>query len=85
MDRFSTYSAGLDSPASHAFAITPDDDADLDVSTRAIYCGGDGDLAVITTEGDSVTFVGVATGAVIPVRVRRVLEASTATNLVGLA
>ena len=44
VDKFATYSPGLDSPATDVFPITPDDDIDLAVATRAIRAdtGGDG-------------------------------------------
>lgn len=72
-------------PASSAVAITPDDDTDLTTTTRGIYVGTGGDLAVILADDTvAVTFANVASGIVYPLRVKRVMEASTATDLVGL-
>lgn len=72
------------SPASRAIAITPDDDADLALTTRGVYVGGAGDLVAVTEGGDTVTFTGLLAGQVYPFKVKRVKEATTATDLVGL-
>jgi hypothetical protein len=50
----------------------------------ALYVGGGGDVAVVTVAGSTVTFVGVLAGSIIPVQCRQVLNATTATNIVGL-
>ncbi|WIY51555.1 hypothetical protein O9Z70_08630 [Devosia sp. YIM 151766] len=84
-DYFENTHSGLTSPASRAIAIAPDDNADLSLTTRAIYIGGGGDLTVTMRDGGQATFTGLAAGTLLPIRVRRVLEASTATQLVGLA
>lgn len=38
-DLFDTHAAALDSPAQKAFAISPDDNNDLALCTRALYTG----------------------------------------------
>jgi hypothetical protein len=84
-DRFANVESGIDDPATHAFAITPDDDADLPAVTRGIYIGGAGDLVVtMLGGGDPVTLVGLAAGIVHPLRVARVHEDSTATDIIGV-
>ena len=84
-DKFSKYHGGLESPAERAFAITPNDSADLSVFPRAIYVGGGGAVKVTTLGGDTVTFSGVLAGTVLPVRAARVFSTGTdATNLIGL-
>lgn len=66
-------------PAAGAAAVT----FDVDVSppngnsARALYVGAAGNVAVRTSLNEDVTFVGVAAGSVIPVRVRRVLATGT--------
>lgn len=73
--------------AGDAYAITPDDDNDLDVGpTRGIYVGGAGDVAVkFPGNATAVTFAGVAAGSVLPIAPARVMETSTtATSLVAL-
>lgn len=78
------FSKTADSCASNAFSITPAD-ADMSTPARALYVGGAGNVAVVTTGGDSVTFVGVAAGTVLPVSVRRVSSTgTTATSIVGM-
>lgn len=82
----SPQAGGVDSPASRAFAITPNDSTDLTTQTRALYVGTAGNL-VVTLVGDSssVTFSNVAAGYH-PLRVKRVHATSTtATGLIGLA
>ena len=84
-DKFSNYHSGLESPAERAFAITGNDSTDLTVFPRAIYVGGAGNVKVITLGGDTVTFSGVLSGTVLPVRVKRVFSTdTTATNLIGI-
>ena len=84
-DKFGNYHAGLESPAERAFAITPNDSADLSVFPRAIYVGGAGNIKVTTMGGDTVTFSGCLAGTVLPVRVARVFSTdTTATLLLGI-
>lgn len=83
-DNFKSRYRNLESPANHAFAITPSDTTDLAYATRAIYVGGDGSITAITVSNETITLVGVKAGSILPISVRRVTAASTATNLVGL-
>lgn len=72
-------------PADSAAAVTPHDTNELTAVTRGIYVGGDGNLAVVTKGGQTVTFTGVVAGSVIPVRAKKVLATgTTATNIVAL-
>lgn len=76
---------GVGEPAVFAEAITPDDDTDLGTVSRAIYVGGAGDVVVNMKGGSaSVTFKAVPVGAILPIRVTRVLEDTTATFLINL-
>ena len=77
--------AAVSEPATRAVAIAPDDEADLAEVTRGIYIGVSGDVEVIL-QGDTeaVTFVAMAAGIVHPLRVLRVLEGTTATDLIGV-
>lgn len=79
-------SGGGDQPATHLFAIIPNDNADLTVATRAIWVGGAGNVNVIALEdGSAVLLSGASAGQVIAVRTKRVLSTSTsATLLVGM-
>lgn len=87
-DIFATHSNGLDSPATKAFAITPDDATDLALTTRAIYTGTGGTL-VCTLADDSgdATFVSLPAGCILPVRAKRVKATGTTAsmNMIGLA
>jgi hypothetical protein len=84
-DQFNTFNSALDSPGKHAFAITPNDAADLAAATRAIYVGTSGDLAVIMVGGETVTFPAVQGGTMLPIRATRVLSTgTTASGLVGV-
>jgi hypothetical protein len=74
---------GVGEPASYAAAITPSDNDDLPVVSRAIYVGGAGNLVVTMLGGGDITFTAVLAGTIIPIRVTRV-KTSTATALVNL-
>ena len=79
------HSANWGAPAPHAFAITPHDTNELAYYARGIYIGGDGDMKVVTAYDETVTFVGLKAGGVLPVVVKQVFNTdTTATNLVGL-
>lgn len=84
-DNFKGHQPGLNSPASGANSITPNNNTDLATVTRAIYVGGAGDLRVKMINGDTVTLTNLAAGVIYPLRCSRVLATSTtATDLVGL-
>lgn len=72
----------MDEPSSHVVAVTPNDSTNLSQFTRGLYVGGAGDVAVITGAGDTVTFSGVLAGAILPVRVYRVLFTGTTASLI---
>lgn len=75
----------LSAPKGGAFAITPHDTNDLTTGATAVYIGGAGNMKVITSLGQTVTFVGLVAGTILPVRVSRVFSTdTTATSLVGL-
>lgn len=79
------------SPAGYAWSVTPADGSDLIKHTRAIYIGGDGNVACETFDPTTnklanVTFIGLVAGTVLPVRTKRILSTgTTATNLIALA
>ena len=71
-------------PASGAVAVTPSDTTELG-PCRALYIGGTGNVVVHMPGRDaSVTFSNVLAGTILPVSARRVLAATTATNIVAL-
>ena len=75
--------AGSLDSARDAFVVTPDDDTDLAQVPRALYVGTGGDVAVTFPSG-SVTFTNVPNGTILMIRPLRVLEATTATEILGL-
>lgn len=75
---------GITSPPSDAFAITPDDDAELAEVTRGIYVGTSGDLHVLMHSGAEVTFQNMVAGCIHPMRVKKVFEDSTVTDIIGV-
>lgn len=84
-DRFALRSAAPEGPAEVAFAISPHATDELAEVTRAIYVGTGGDLALIDSAGNAVTFRAVPAGSVLPVRARAVrITGTTAADLVGL-
>jgi len=84
-DNFAKHYTELNSPAQDAFVISKSDSANLTFSTRAIYVGGGGDVAITTVKGTNVTFANVAGGSILPVRAQKVLSTgTTATLIVGL-
>ena len=83
-DNFEGYKDGLDSPANHIVSVTPAD-SDLAVDFRSIFVGGAGDVAIKSSGGETVTFVGVLAGSILPVRCRQIRSTNTnATDIVGL-
>lgn len=85
VDAYSKEFADLDDPLERAYAVTPNDSADLSNYTRAIHVGGIGDLRVTTVRGDTVTLKNVIPGAPYPIRVRRIFATgTTATDIVAL-
>lgn len=86
-DEFETQEPGLNSPATDAFLITPDDNADLAKVTRGLVIGTDGAVKVTTKRGTTLVLPTMPQGYIWPLRVKRVFSTggTTATNLVGLS
>ena len=76
-DPFETHGAGLDSPASRHFAITPANE-DLAIRPRALFCTVAGNVVVRDEAGVDVTYP-VLAGDVLPFRAVQVRSATTAT------
>lgn len=92
-DEFANVAEGLDSPADNAAAVTPHAtntlEADIGVTKpRALYVGTGGSLVVHMANGAGtqaeVTFANVAAGSTLAIRPTRVLDTSTADNIVAL-
>jgi hypothetical protein len=84
-DKFSSHQPALDSPAQHAADVVKSDSTDLANAARSLYIGNGGDIKVTTAGGDEITFGGVPSGSILPVRVTRVWSTGTdASNIVAL-
>ena len=71
-------------PATQALAVTPSDSSDLDFVARFLWIGGAGDVTVLLPGSSTpVEFVGCVAGSVLPIACTRVMEASTATNILA--
>lgn len=86
LDPYASRSTPVASPARGAAAITKSDSADN--YFKSIYVGGTGDVVVLpmgaADDADVVTFKAVPVGTVLPIQVRKVMNATTATLLIGL-
>ena len=69
-------------PATRIAAVTPNDSTDL-TTCNALYVGGSGDLAVrmVGDPNTTVTLSSVAAGSLLPLRVTRVMAATTASDI----
>jgi len=69
-------------PADRAIAVTPSDATDL-TGVRALHIGGAGDVLVrmINDPDTTVTISTVGDGTILPIRVTRVMAATTATAI----
>lgn len=86
MPDFSQHQPGLSSPPSRAAAVTPDNAADLGFPIRGLMVATAGDVAVVTTGGDTVILPALQPGtqyAIMATRVRA--TGTTAGGIIGLA
>ncbi|WP_299327625.1 hypothetical protein [Parasphingopyxis sp.] len=81
------YENAVADPASTAVAVTPNDSTALARTTKALYVGTVGDVAVkMRDSGNTVTFPNVQTGSILPVRVTHVMSTNTtASDIVALS
>jgi hypothetical protein len=77
-----TTQGGEGQPATHAALVSPNDGVDLEYTSRALYVGGAGAVAVTMLGGDAVTFSGVLAGTILPIRVTRVKSTGTTATLI---
>ena len=88
-DDFSGYADSAGAPARRVAAITPSDAVDLADTPKAIYVGTGGDVALVAAGAPAgaaaVVFRNLPSGALLPVRARRVAAtATTAADLLAL-
>lgn len=76
---------GSDFPAKVGITVTPSDSTNL-VGTRGIYVGGTGDVAVrfVGQPTETITFLTVPAGTLLPICLTRVMFATTATGIIAL-
>ncbi len=85
IDIFENHAASLVSPATHLHPVTPSDDTDLVLVSRAVAVGGEGFVRVTTCSGTTGRIF-VVPGAPFPIRVTRIwASGTTATDIVALA
>ena len=83
-DNFDTYKPGLSDPLTDGVAVTASDSTVL-TTTRAVFVGGAGNLAVVLSGGTTLTLTGVTAGTLLPIRVTKVKSTgTTATNIAAL-
>jgi membrane protein implicated in regulation of membrane protease activity len=71
-------------PATRAATVVPNDSTDLSHICSALYVGVMGDVALITFNFETVTFV--AASGLLPIRARRVLASgTTASGILALS
>lgn len=86
IDTFKQNADQLDSPSGWIEAVTPHDTTTLARISRGIYVGVAGNVTVLTEQGQTVTFVGVPAGTILPIRVQRVNSTNTtATTMLALS
>ena len=84
VDKFAVNTGQLDAPYENAFAVTPAD-SNLANVVRGFYVGVTGNVAVMTVNDETVIFLAVPAGEIIPVRCKQIRTTSTtATNIIGL-
>jgi hypothetical protein len=83
-DLFVNRQSELDSPAYEAFPITANG-SELDTWTRYVYVGAAGSMQAVMANGGTVMFTGLQNGQLLPVRVKAIGAATSASGLVGLA
>lgn len=86
MSVFDQKDSDLNSPATTGAAVTPNDSADLAETSRALFIGTGGTLVVtLRDDTSSLTFLNVASGQVLPLRVKRIHDTgTTAANIIAL-
>lgn len=79
---FGNFKASNQGQIIRAAAVTP---AGADLAggvTNGLYCGASGNVTVMLSNGATVTFTGLASGVIHPIRAKQVISA-TATNILA--
>lgn len=88
-DQFQGYADSVGAPARHVAPLAPSDTADLADTPKGLYVGTGGDVTLVAIDAPAgaagVTFRNLPSGALLPVRARRVLATgTTATDMLVL-
>jgi hypothetical protein len=83
-DNFAVFKTNLESPATNAYLVAPNDSADLPVTTRALMVNADGSVKMEFAKDPSGSFVTIAlkAGQTYPFRIRKIY--SNGTNATGI-
>jgi hypothetical protein len=81
-DPFLTFEPGLSDVAPRHFAITPNNDADLAVKPRAIYCNVAGTVAIVDELGVELSYT-LVVGQILPFRGVRIKATGTTATVYG--
>ena len=84
-DRFVGTADSPSTPARQAFAVTPTDATIIYPLPKAIICGGAGNLVVLAVDSTVAVTIPVFAGQQLDIRAEKIMAATTATNIVGLA
>ncbi len=68
-----------DLPGQDGFTVTPSNDSNLEGPCRSLYIGstGGGSLKITTLAGNTITFVGLTAGTLLPVGATKVWSTGT--------
>jgi hypothetical protein len=86
-DDFQSFQPGLESPATRATVVSPNDGADLATDARSLLITSSGNIRLVTTGGDEVTIQNLVPPLILPIRVRKVFATNTtvaAGNIIAL-
>lgn len=86
IDPFQNFGDSAADPARRAFAVAPNDTAELALLPKALMVGGGGTIVLRAVDSAADVTVTVVAGQIVPIRASYVrATGTTATGIVGLA
>jgi hypothetical protein len=82
VDLYAGSGGDLQSPASHAAAVTPSDSTPLAFASKRLWIGSAGNVTLITVGGETVTYTAVPAGSYLQVRASYVKATGTTSGIV---
>lgn len=70
--------------SAHGANVVTPSDATFLPTTRALFIGTAGDVAVQMADGQLVTFVNIANATMLPIQVNKVMAATSASNILAI-